>query len=119
MLSAPPHNPPSEFLYVGCIMLEQEVFVCARRQWNGHDGAKFRLSDVSSIHWSQVGGGVRARSPYAMIYGYVSCDAVLTAVLSTHAVMARGHTAFKVCFVRRDNEKSASAELSGLAGPKP
>src|SRR5690349_21212011 len=101
-------------------MSENEVlFVWARRQWNDYRAAKFRLDDVSGLHWSDTSGGVRARSPHPMIYGYVSCYAVLEGELSHSCRHGRGPHYIKVCFTKKDNDLPSFSELSNRAGSKP
>lgn len=71
------------------------------------------------FHWSEVSGGVHARSPYAMIHGYMSCDALISGDLAHSCRHGRGPHSIKICVVRKDNDPAVFKQVSTLAGPKP
>ena len=56
------------------IVESEEKFVWVRRQWNDHRMAKYRLSHLRNVHWSEYSGGVYAKAPQPFLHGYVQCD---------------------------------------------
>ena len=88
---------------------DDEPVIWVRRQWNDYRDAKYRLSEVSNLHWTDTSGGVRARAPRDFIHGYVSCDGMLEGELAHSCAHGSGPHYIKVCIVKKANSKQAYA----------
>jgi hypothetical protein len=93
--------------------------VRVRRQWNDYRVALYHVTDVSGFHWSDLSGGVCNRSPYPMLCGYVTCDAMLDGELAHSGSHGPCPHRVKVCITQVDNDRSTYRRLAAAAGPKP
>lgn len=100
-------------------MADEDHWVHVRRQWNGWDGAIYRIEDLSGIHWSNISGGVRAPCPGYFLHAYVQCDGMLDGHLFHSGMHGRCPHEIKVCIVKKANSSAVFAELVRIAGPKP
>ena len=93
--------------------------VLVRRQWNDHRIGEVRLEDLLNIKWDQQSGGVRTRSPYPMIYGYIWCNALIGGDVGHSCQHGPPPNEVKVCVCRKDNDPGIYRSLKGQAGTKP
>ncbi len=100
-------------------MSEEELTVLVRRQWNSQQDARYRLSDISGVHWSNVSGGVWTRANTYYLHGYVSCDAALSGEVAHSCRHGEGPHSIKVCIVKKGQNPAALRLLQDRAGPKP
>jgi len=96
-----------------------EAVVAVRRQWNGWEVAKYRLSDLSLVFWDTTSGGVRAPAPQPFLHGYVQCDEMIEGDVAHSCLHGDGPHRIKVCVVKKDNDPKVFAGLVEQAGPKP
>ena len=89
--------------------------VWVRRHWNGWDGAKYRLRNLTNPRWDDVSGGVRSRAPRDLVHGYVMCDEELEGELAHACTHGPPPHRIKVCVVAKDNSKEVMSYLKGLA----
>lgn len=95
------------------------LIVNVRRQWNGSDGASYRLQDISGFRWSSVSGGVRRGSPHSSLYAEVDCQGMIDGHLNHSGTHGPCPHSIKVCIVKADNDKRTYAQLLKMAPPKP
>ncbi|MDQ8730544.1 hypothetical protein [Bradyrhizobium sp. LHD-71] len=91
--------------------------VAVRRQPPDHRLAMYRLSDVSRLHWSKIGGGIRQKSALH-VYGYVMCDGMVSGKFAHSCRHGPPPHRAKVCLTKKYNEKVWPLVLE-RAGPKP
>jgi hypothetical protein len=84
--------------------------IVVRRQWNGTDGAVYRLADVTGFHWSRTSGGSVTGfgrvSPRPMVHAYVWCDGELSGWLAHSGAHGPCPHRIKVCIVAKDNDRT-------------
>lgn len=89
--------------------------VVVRRHWNDSLRASYHLSDLSRPHWTNVSGGVGARSPRPFVHVYVACDGAQDGEVAHSGVHGPCPHRIKVCVVAKDNDKTTIAHLKALA----
>jgi len=89
-----------------------------RRQWNDWRQARYRLEDISGLHWTDVSGGVNASAPQPFVHGYVWCDGMIDGELAHSCQHGRGPHHIVVCITKKGNEAVWSKILE-QAGPSP
>ena len=85
-----------------------------RRQWNDYRIAEVDISDLSNLHWDDISGGVRARTPRPFIHGYMPCDSY-NGDLADWCAHGRGPHSIKVCVIEKDNCKEVFVAVRKLA----
>jgi hypothetical protein len=96
-----------------------EILVTVRRQWNDWRTARYRMEDFASPHWSNISGGVGAKSPRFFIHGYVMCDGEVDGELPHRGVHGPCPHRIKVCVVAKDNTTEVIDTLKSEAGERP
>ena len=96
-----------------------EETVTVRRHWNDYRSATLRLELLHDLHFSDMSGGVHARSPRPFLRGYCSCDAFIDGKVAHSCRHGRGPHWIKVCVVQKDNSKSLYARLAASAKNTP
>jgi hypothetical protein len=99
-------------------MSEPEQIVSVRRQWNDYREARYRLDDISDMHWTDVSGGVNARAPRKFVHGYVRCDGMIDGELAHSCRHGTGPHRVKVCITKKGNEP-VWPKILERAGPAP
>jgi hypothetical protein len=89
-----------------------------RRHWHNILGAEYRLADLTGLHWTDLSGGVRPRSPRPMVHGYVHCDQMIRGELSHSCEHGRPPHRVKVCVVAKDNSRQLMTRLKAEATAK-
>ena len=97
----------------------EEKFVWVRRQWNDHRMAKYRLSHLRNVHWSEYSGGVGAKAPQPFLHGYVQCDMAIEGEVAHSCAHGQGPHSIIVCITKNANEPEIFKLLVDQAGPKP
>lgn len=94
-----------------------DTVVWVRRQWDGHDGAAYRLADVSGFHMSSTGAirNFRGSSPRPMVHGYVMCDAELEGELAHSCEHGPPPHNVNVTIVAKDNTAAVMRHVKKLA----
>lgn len=95
-----------------------ETIVTVRRQWDHWMKARYRLSDVSRLHWDDMSGGINAAAPQLFVHGYVLCNGMIDGELAHSCRHGRPPHEIKVCITKKFNE-SVWHEVIKLVGPKP
>lgn len=92
---------------------EQEILV--RRHWNSHMIGSVKLKHLSGFRMDVISGGVRAPSPYPMLYAYTSCDLVDGEIAHSCRHGSCPHY-IKVCIVQKDNGKKIHSQIKAMHG---
>jgi hypothetical protein len=93
--------------------------VWVRRQWNDHRIARYSLENVRNPHWSDISGGICAKTGRSLLHVRVMCDAMEEGELAhSHTHEDEPHE-IKVCVLKTDNDPEVYAALSEQAGPRP
>lgn len=79
--------------------------VQVRRQWDDYRIAKYRIDDISGLHWSDESGGVRASAPRAFIHGYVLCNGMIEGELAHSCSHGPPPHQVKVCITKKKGVK--------------
>lgn len=99
--------------------MTEQVYIWVRRQWNDYRKAKYKLGDISNVHWDNISGGVYARAPQYFLHGYVWCNEMLEGELAHSGIHGDCSHNIKVCIVKKDNAPEVYARLTRKVGPKP
>lgn len=76
--------------------------VSIRRQWNDYRIAEVEFSDLRQLHWDNVSGGVKSRSPKSFIHAFVSCDKIVGDI-SHSCVHGKPPHHIKVVLIKKDH----------------
>ncbi len=90
---------------------EAKAEVNVRRQWNNHQIATVKFDSIGGLHFSSFSGGVGSPSPRPFLYGYISCDEILSGELAHSCLHGRPPHPIKVCIVKKDNESKIYKRL--------
>src|SRR5439155_7012568 len=81
-----------------------QMTVTVRRQWNDWRQLQVQREDLDGLHWSEISGGVGARSPCSLLQGYISCDRIPDGSDFPHSCShGPGPHRIKVVVVKKDN----------------
>jgi hypothetical protein len=83
---------------------EQATAISVRRQWNDWAIARYKLKDISRLHWSDFSGGINATAPQLFVHGYVLCNQVIDGELSHSCRHGPPPHLIKVCITKKGNE---------------
>jgi len=89
--------------------------VWVRRAWNDHRTARYRVEDLNDVHWDDLSGGVRVRSPRTFLHAYVSCEAMLEGELAHSGAHGSCPHYIKVCITKTDNDPEVFELLKSMA----
>ncbi|HEX2173250.1 MAG TPA: hypothetical protein VHL09_12485 [Dehalococcoidia bacterium] len=99
-------------------MSESEEFIWVRRQANDWRLAKYRLEDVSHIHWDRVKTGPKT-PPQQMLTGLVSCEAAIEGEISHTGSHGPHPHEIKIHIIKKDNDAKVYARLLQQVGSAP
>lgn len=105
----------SGLLQCGC---ENEHYILVRRQYNDYKAAKYRLNDLTGLHWDKVSGGVKAIAIKYFIFGFVMCNEALEGKVAHSCSHGSYPHSIKVCALKKDNPDIYDI-LVEKAGPNP
>jgi hypothetical protein len=96
-------------------MIEGEITVWVRRQWNDYRQAKVLLDNLENLHWDTMSGGVYAPTPRPFIHGYMRCDQILSGEIAHSCLHGEGPHRIKVCLTKSSNKKNWSHILGRVS----
>ena len=98
--------------------LSGDELIIIRRQWNDWRKIQIPLSCLFNFHVSAYSGGVKARSPYPMLYAIIKCTDIPEGEEFGHSCHhgPPPHN-IKVCIVQRDNPKELYMKLRKMVDP--
>lgn len=94
--------------------MTEDSLVTVRRQWNDWRLASVKIEDIDGLHFSDMSGGVRGRSPRPFLHGYIACDAIVDGEVAHSCRHGRGPHWIKVCVVKKDNTKETYERLAAM-----
>ena len=98
--------------------MDNDFLVTVCRHPGDWHAAEYRMSDIHSLRWSQITGGVKRRTPYPMVMGYVRCDGMVSGELAHSCDHGPPPHSVKVCLIRKYNQPHWGKILE-FVGPKP
>jgi hypothetical protein len=92
--------------------------VSVRRQPTDWRVALYDRAQVSSLHWSDVSGGVNVSLTHPFVHGYVLCNAMISGELAHSCSHGPPPHSILVCLLKKDNP-DIWAEIEREIGPTP
>ena len=99
--------------------MTEEPLVSVRRQLKDWRVAKYRLSDLTDVHWDRAGAGGKGSAAGPLLSAQVSCEAVVEGELSHTGSYGPCPHSIKVHIAKKENDPKVFARLAELAGPQP
>ena len=69
-------------------------------------GCPMPLRSLRNVAWSEVSGGIKARTSRPFLHGYIYCNEIISGDLSHSCLHGPGPHSIKVCIVKKDNTKA-------------
>lgn len=95
-----------------------EEIVWVRRQPGDYRMAKYKVSDIKKLHWSDISGGVKAQLDQNYLCCYVRCDELIDGNIAHSCAHGEGPHRIKVCVIKSDNSELLYKKLAELAGTR-
>jgi hypothetical protein len=92
--------------------------VSVRRQPTDWRVALYDRAQVSSLHWSDISGGVNVSLTHPFVHGYVLCNAMISGELAHSCSHRPPPHSILVCLLKKDNP-DIWAEIEREIGPRP
>ena len=99
--------------------MTEEQLVLVRRQLKDWRVAKYRLSDLTDVHWDRPSAGAKGPAAGSLLSAQVSCDAIVEGELSHTGSYGPCPHSIKVHIAKKENDPRVFARLAQLAGPQP
>lgn len=100
-------------------MKDAETDVWVRRQHDDHRKARYPLDDIRGVNWDSRSGGVQAKAPQYLLFGYADCDGMVEGEIAHSGVHGPCPHSIKVCILKADNDPAVYRLLAERAGEKP